>query len=389
VKILKQIYRISLRECGILMKTPIYGFCMVVFPLLVFFFFTSLMNEGVPEDIPIGVVDMDNSSTSRSLIRKLDAFQTSKVVAHYNNFNDARQAIQQGKIYAFLYIPKGTAEGMISSKQPKVSFYYNAVTMVAGSMTFRDLKTITTLGSAAVGQAKMSAIGKTEKEIRTFLQPIVVDLHMINNPWSNYNVYLSTTIAPGVLMILIFLITAYSIGTELKFNRSKEWLAMADNNIYVAMLGKMLPQTLIFLTIFYLFEFYIFHTLGFPHQGGTISILLLGLFAVLACQGFGIFAFGLMPSLRMSMSICSLWAVLGISASGATYPIFAMNPMITALAQLFPLRHYYMFYQICVFNGYPFADAYPNIMALCFFAIMPIFTLWNTRKAMLEYIYIP
>ena len=137
---------------------------MVVFPLLVFFFFTSLMNEGVPEDIPIGVVDMDNSSTSRSLIRKLDAFQTSKVVAHYNNFNDARQAIQQGKIYAFLYIPKGTAEGMLSSKQPKVSFYYNAVTMVAGSMTFRDLKTITTLGSAAVGQAKMSAIGKTEKE---------------------------------------------------------------------------------------------------------------------------------------------------------------------------------------------------------------------------------
>ena len=135
MKILKQIYKISLRECSILIKNPMYGFCMVVFPVLIFFFFTSLMDEGVPQDIPVGVVDMDNTTTSRSLTRRLDAFQTSHVVAHFTNINDARQAMQQGKIYAFLYIPKGTTEGMLSSKQPKVSFYYNAVTMVAGSMT--------------------------------------------------------------------------------------------------------------------------------------------------------------------------------------------------------------------------------------------------------------
>ena len=389
MKALRQIYNIALRECGQMLKNPIYGFCAVIFPLLVIFFFTSMMEEGVPQNIPIGVVDQDDTSTSRSLVRKLDAFQTSHVSAHYTNINDARQAVQRGEIYAFLYIPRGMTEELLASRQPKVSFYYNSVTMVAGSMTFRDLKTITTLAAAAVGQAKLSALGKTDKEILTFLQPIALDLHMINNPWSNYNVYLTTTMAPGVLMIFIFLLTAYSIGTELKFHRSKEWLAMADNNIYVAMIGKILPQTLIFLTIVYGFEFYIFHTLAFPHQGGVIPILLLGLLTVLACQGFGIFAFGLIPSLRMSMSICSLWAVLGFSASGATYPIFAMSPMIEALAQLFPLRHYYMIYQICVFNGYPLSDAIFNIIALCLFILLPLTTLWKTRKAMLEYIYIP
>ena len=43
---LKRIYQIALRECGIMWKNPIYGFCMVVFPLVVVIFFTSLMNEG-------------------------------------------------------------------------------------------------------------------------------------------------------------------------------------------------------------------------------------------------------------------------------------------------------------------------------------------------------
>ena len=102
---------------------------------------------------------------------------------------------------------------------------------------------------------------------------------------------------PGLIMLFIFLITPYSIGTELKFNRARDWMRMANNNPYLAIAGKMLPQTLIFLSIFLLFEFYIYYVLGFPHPGGAAPIILLGILSVLSCQCFGIFAFGLMPSL--------------------------------------------------------------------------------------------
>ena len=67
---------------------------MVVYPLLALFFFTSLMDEGLPEDMPVGIVDLDNSSTSRALIRRLDAFQSSRVVARYPSVAEARRAIQ-------------------------------------------------------------------------------------------------------------------------------------------------------------------------------------------------------------------------------------------------------------------------------------------------------
>lgn len=386
---LKQIYCIALRECGILMKNPIYGFCMIIFPIVVISFFTSLMNSGLPTDMPVGVVDLDNTATTRSMIRHLDAFQTTKVVAKYNNVNEARQAIQDNDIYAFLYIPRGTTDGLMRSSQPKISFYYSNVTLVAGSMLFRDLKTISSLGSASVGKSKLSAFGKTDDEIKTFLQPIAIDLHMIGNPWSNYNVYLSTVMIPGILMLFIFLLTPYSIGTELKFKRSKEWFAMAGNNPWIAIAGKLLPQFMIFLTIFYLFEFYIYYILGFPHPGGVFTMLLLGFLAVISAQGFGVFAFGLMPSLRMSMSICSLWAVVSFSTNGATYPTFSMNPIIQGLSNLFPLRHYYMIYQINIFNGYPLMDAWFSISALILFALLPIFVMRNIKRAMLLYVYIP
>ena len=386
---LKQLYHIARRECGIMWKNPIYGFCMVIFPLVVVLFFTSLMKEGVPTDMPVGIVDQDNSATSRALVRKLDAFQTTHVVAHYENMNEARKAIQRNEIYAFLLIPNGTEKGLMTSTQPKVSFYYSSVSLAAGSLLMRDLKTISTLGSAAVGMQKLSALGKTSEEITTFLQPIAVDLHMIGNPYANYNYYLSSVMVPGLIMVFVFLITPYSIGTEQKFGRAKEWMRMAGNNPYLAIAGKMLPQTLIFLAIFYLFEFYIYYVLKFPHPGGALPILLLGLLSVLACQCFGIFAFGLMPSLRMSMSICSLWSVVSFSICGATYPIFSMDAPIEAIGQLFPLRHYYMIYQMNIFNGFPMAEAVLHWGALILFIALPMLTVWNIKKAMLVYKYIP
>ena len=386
---IERLYHIALRELKRLWQHPIYGFCMVGFPILVMIFFTSMLGEGQPTNMPVGVVDLDNTSTSRALVRQLDMFQNSEVVARYPSVVEARRAIQENDIYGFLYLPKGTTEKLLASRQPKISFYYSMTSVSSGSMVFKDMKTVSTLGSAAVGQATMRAKGFTDEQIQTLLQPIRVDLHQIENPWTNYNVYLTTMLVPGLMMLFIFLISAYSIGTELKFGTSKEWLGQANNNILVALLGKMLPQTLIFLAVILVYEFYVFHVLQFPHPGGWGMLLLLALLQVLASQGFGVFAFGLMPSLRMSMSICSLWAVLSFSMVGTAFPIMAMDSPIQALSWLFPLRHYFMIYQTCVFNGYSLLEAWFHLAALAAFTLLPWVVLKKIKNAMLNYVYIP
>ena len=389
MKILRQIYEIMLRELLILRQNHIYRFCMVLFPILVIFFFTSLMDDGQPLNLPVGIVDLDNTSTSRSLSRKLDGFQMSKVVARYPSVAEARRAIQRNEIYGFLYIPKGTTDKLLASRQPKISYYYTYTSIAAGSMLMKDLKTVCTLGSAGLGQATMRAKGLTDAQIQTLLQPIKIDLHQIANPWTNYNAYLSTMMVPGIIMLFIFLISAYSIGTELKFATGKKWMEMADNNITVALLGKFLPQTIIWLAIVYGYEWYVFYHLGFPHLGSPWMLVLLGLMQVLASQGFGIFAFGLMPSLRMSMSVCSLWAVLSISMAGSAFPIMGMDAPLQSLSWLFPLRHYWMMYQTCVLNGFPLVETWFHFAAMVAFLLLPWLVVNKIKNAMLTYVYIP
>ena len=373
----------------ILKRNRIYGFCMVVFPLMVMVFFTSLMDDGLPTEMPVGVVDLDNTSTSRSLTHRLDAFQMSRVVAHYPSVTEARRAIQKNEIYAFFYIPKGTTSDLLASRQPKVSFYYSMTTLTSGSLLYRDLKTIASLGSAAVGQATMRAKGFTDAQIQTFLQPIAIDLHQISNSTTDYNAYLTTVMVPGIFMLFIFLITTYAIGTELKFNHGPQLVSMAGNRIRVALTGKLLPHTLIWLTLVFFYSFYVFGVYGFPHPGGVVKIVLTNVLMVLAAQGFGIFAFGLLPSLRMSMSISSLWAVLSISMAGSAFPVMGMDGPLQALSWLFPLRHYFMVYQICVLNDFPILDAWWHIAGLIAFMLLPILVLSKIKNAMLTYVYIP
>ena len=389
MRVLRQIYEIMMRELQILRQNHIYRFCMVLFPILVIIFFTTMLDDGLPTSMPVGIVDLDNTSTTRALERKLDGFQMSKVVAHYPSVAEARQAIQRNEIYGFLYIPKGTTSKLLASRQPKISYYYTYTTMVAGSMIMKDMKTVSSLGSAALGQATMRAKGLTDKQIQTLLQPITIDLHQIANPWSSYNVYLTTVMVPGILMIFIFLISAYSLGTELKYASSKNWLAMADNNVTIALVGKFLPQTLIWLAIVFGYQLYVFFHLGFPHQGSPWMLVLLGLMHVMAAQGFGIFAFGLMPSLRMSMSISSLWAVLSISMAGSAFPAMGMDGALQSLSWLFPLRHYFMLYQACIFNGFPLVEVWFHFAALLGFILLPWMVASKIKNAMLTYVYIP
>ena len=389
MKCFNQIWQMALREVRIMLHNPMYGCCMVVFPILAMIFFTSLMDEGLPEDMPVGVVDLDNTTTSRSLIRRLDGFQSSKVVAHYTSVAEARRAIQENQIYAFLYIPKGTTDDLLASRQPKISYYYNLASIMSGSLLMKDLKTISTLGSAGVGQATMRAKGYTQEQIMAFLQPIRIDLHQVGNPYTNYNSYLSTVFVPGIMMLFIFMISAYSLGMELKFDTGKEWLAMADNRIVVAIIGKFLTQALIWLALIFFYEFYVFSILGFPHQGSVAMLILLAVLEVFAAQGFGIFAFGLMPSLRMSLSVCSLWAVLSMSMAGSAFPVMGMDGALQSLSWLFPLRHYYMVYQICVFNGFPLLEAWFHFVAMVGFTLLPWFVISKIKNAMLTYVYIP
>ena len=383
------LWNVMKRECQRLVSRPLYLFSMVVAPLFCYVFFTTLMGSGLPTDMPVGIVDQDQTSTTRQLSRTLDAFQQSKIVARYPTFNEAREAMQRREIYGFYYIPEGTTAQAQAQRRPTVSFYTNNTLLIAGSLLFKDMKTMSELASGAVVQATLLAKGATEEQAMAFLQPIVIDTHPLQNPWLNYSVYLNNTFAPGVLMLLIFMVTVFSIGVEIKERTARQWLWMGHNSIWISLAGKLLPHTAVFFLMGILYNVYLYGFLHFPCHSGIGPMLLATLCLVLASQGMGILMIGVLPTLRLGLSFASLWGVLSFSMCGLSFPLMGMHSTLQALANLFPLRHYFLIYVDQALNGYPMIYSWTNYVALLLFMLLPFLVAPRLKGALIYYKYVP
>lgn len=385
---LSSILEVMRREWGILRTRPIYFFGMILAPFLTAFLLLYMMAGGLPQDMPVAVIDEDGTATSRALVRSLDAFQSSRVSLRALSMQEALSAMRRGEVYAIYHIPRGLQAHAGSARQPKIHYYTNGSYLMAGSFTFRDMKMLSELASAKVGLQTGQARGRTEEQIMGAIQPIRVQLEVMSNPWLNYSAYLTTTILPGVLQLMIFLITSYSIGVEIKRRTARSWLAAADGSMVRALLGKLLPHTLIFLLVGWSLQGLLYGWMGYPLQSSWWSMAGAMLALVLSAQSLGAFFVALIPVLRMSLSLGSLLGMLSFSISGMSIPVSTMSPAVQALSHIFPLRYYYQIGINQALVGAPWVEAMPLYLALLAFLLLPLVTLPRLRHFLLHMDYI-
>ena len=386
---MQSIYRVAVREMRSLARRPLMWFCMVLAPLFCYVFFTSLMASGLPTNLPLGLVDCDRTTTTRQLARNLDAFQQTDIVREYASVSDARRDMQRGLIYGFYYIPEGTTRKAQRQTVPTVSFYTNYSFLIAGSLLYRDMRTMSELVSGAATQAVLYARGATTGQAMAFLQPVVIDSHPIGNPWLNYSVYLSNTLVPGMLMLFVFMVTVYTISMEIKEQTARGWLLAARGSMWKALTGKLLPQTLVFWLVGSLYVVYLYGFLHFPCHCGIATMLLVMALFVLASQGMGVIMITTLPTPRLGLSFASLWGVISFSICGMSFPVMGMHPVLQGVSYLFPLRHYFLLYVNCALDGYPLLNAWPFVAGLLAFAILPVLLLPRLKHALLYSQYEP
>ena len=376
----QRIIAVARRELRIIRQRPIYLLGSVGVIAFCAIFFLTFLKDGLPSDVPIGLVDYDYSSTSRNFCQQLDATQLGKVV-HYDSFAAAREDMNRGKIAAVCVVPVGMNDDIQANRQPKITFYVNGLYFVSGALAWKDLLQMVNLTNGAVQRQAFRARGYNDSQIMGMIRPVDVDVHQIGNVGTNYNYYLSSVLLPGVLEMIVIIVLIYSLGAELKYGTSRHLLQTSGNSIVTALAGKLLVWTLTFSAIGLILILLFFHRLHFP-LAGSIWNMFLGIFLMIfASEAIAIFILEMLPVPRLALSIGALYSVLGFSLSGFTLPIEAMPPYIQGLAAAFPLRHYYLFYVQEAIFGAGFAGWWKQVIYLLIFILLPLIGLVRLKKA--------
>ncbi len=368
------------RELRIMRNRPIYLLGSVVTVAFCAIFFLTFLKQGLPHDLPIGIVDLDNSSLSRNFSRQLDATQLGKVLK-YDSFAQAREDMQSGKITAVCVIPAGMYADVQASRRPTFTYYLNGLYFVGGALSYKNILTMINLADGAVQREVLRAKGVNEDAIMGRIQPVNVDIHQIGNQFTNYGYYLTNIFLPGVLALTVVIILIYSLGAELKYGTSRHLLSTAGGSMYNALFGKLVVYTILFSVIGLILILLMYDWMHFPIKGSIWNMFLAIVLLVLASESVAIFIIGLLPIPRLALSIGALYSVLAFSMSGFTLPVETMPPYIQGLAEAFPLRHYFLFYSREVIFGTGFAGWWQEVIHLLIFLLLPSLVIYRLKGA--------
>ena len=368
------------RELRIMRNRPIYLLGSVVTVAFCAIFFLTFLKQGLPHDLPIGIVDLDNSSLSRNFSRQLDATQLGKVLK-YDSFAQAREDMQSGKITAVCVIPAGMYADVQASRRPTFTYYLNGLYFVGGALSYKNILTMINLADGAVQREVLRAKGVNEDAIMGRIQPVNVDVHQIGNQYTNYGYYLTNIFLPGVLALTVVIILIYSLGAELKYGTSRHLLSTAGGSMYNALFGKLVVYTILFSVIGLILILLMYDWMHFPINGSIWNMFLAIVLLVLASESVAIFIIGLLPIPRLALSIGALYSVLAFSMSGFTLPVETMPPYIQGLAEAFPLRHYFLFYSREVIFGTGFAGWWQEVIHLLIFLLLPSLVIYRLKGA--------
>jgi len=371
------------REVARMSSRGLYFIVVLVLPILSILFFSSLLKEGVPTKMPIAIVDLDNTATSRKIARTIDVTPLSKVTEYLQSETEAMSELRTGNIYGFVVLPQNLQADILASHQPVISYYYHNGFLIAGGLMQNDLTLILHTISGGINIQKREAMGQPEDYILSQVQPVQLNTHQLFNPTASYPVYISTIILPIMLQLFILLMTVYCIGIEIKEGTSREWLRLSDRSVFIALTGKLLPYTIIFFFIMMFQNFMLYKVMQIPMYTSTGWLMLGSLMFILAYQAIGVFCIGLLPMMRHSLNMAAFYGILALTLCGFSFPVDAMPAVFQYWASGFPVRHYMHIFQSQILAGFELKYSIVSYLFLMIFLFLPLTIIRRLKSALI------
>ena len=380
------VFKRSVRQ---LASRRIYWLTMVVMPLFCMIFLTDLLREGLPIKAPAAVVDYDRSELSRRMIQSLNGAQMSRITAVYDNIGDARRAMQRGEIYGFYLIPENFQSDLLSVRTPIVSYYTNMAYYVPASLLYKNFTASALYAKADVLSGLLTDVGVDAEEIVPLLQPVNIEVRGLSNPWLDYAVYLCNSFVPAIMQLMIFLTTAFAVCQEMKRATSPLWLRLAKGSVIRALSAKLLPQTIGWQIMMLFMLWWFYGRNGFVMNGSWGWMILSEMMFVLACQGFALFVVGVLPNLRLALSVGALVGVLSFSIGAFSFPYESMYGSIGVFSWLVPVRYNFLIYIDQALNGIDVYYSRIFYVAYIVFMLLPLLVIKRLKRELLNPVYVP
>ncbi len=315
-------------------------------------------------NIPMVVLDMDNSVESRQLIGSFSNSGYYSIVEYAESMNDIDRYLDRGVAGVALVIPRNFAGDLLGEKYPQLQL------IVDGTET----------NTATTGMNFASMI------ISRYSQNIVIDRlersSMITTPpkvipgiriWYNPDLASRNFMIPGIvgmlLMVITINLTSLSIVKEKEIG-TYEQLVVTPITGYQLLAGKTIPFMIIGMADVMLVVSVAFLLFGIPVKGSIVLLFVLSLIFLLTTMGLGLFVSTISRTQQQAMMTSVFFVMLPmIFLSGFVFPIENMPAIFQKISYLLPLRYFFEIVRGIFLKGTGIAELWAQALLLSIFGV--------------------
>jgi len=313
--------------------------------------------------IDLGITDLDQSITSRSLISKFEASPFYVVNTIEPSYPKLDEMMQKGELEQIIYIPQDFEKDLLRKNNSKIQIITDAINGSAASL-MSAYSTQIIMGFNKDFLIEESFYPATYKNINA-------EVSYWYNPDLNYKTYM----VPGILVLLVTVIGLFLASMNIV--KEKEIGTIEQLNVtpikkYQFIIGKLLPfwiLAMIDLCIGLLLARFVFSV---PIVGSVPLVLAVASLYLILILGMGLFISTLADTQQQSMFISWFFVMIFILLSGLFTPIENMPAWAQKLNLINPIAYFIEFMRLVLLKGSEFKDVWKLISSIGTYAFFMI-----------------
>ncbi len=314
-------------EARAAVRSPVIHWLSWLFPLLLFILIGSNFSAGTLLELPVSVVDNDNSHLSKQITRNLDAGSHAQLEAYGGGLNEALRHLSSADDYALLYIPAKFESDALAGNQPSIVLYYNALFYGSGLYSTQDF-----LGLIAdVNNNYRSIIATEIGKPLPALANVSLAYGSLFNASGSFIYY--QQFAAIIHLLQLFVVTTMIYVLD----RRKSLLKARPFGL--ALIGKLAPYTISFTLLLMVEIAALVFFSGASVSGNPFFMLMIGFCYVMSAQSIGILLFTFTKSTLTAYTLIGMLVSIAMTFSGIAVPELAMPLPAQIISNIEPLTH--------------------------------------------------
>ena len=357
---LRHFWAITRKEVSHIVRDRTTLFLVLLSPTLLMLVMAYSLTVDL-KNIPVAVLDQDQSQTSRQFIQRITAGEDLVLVALAENMDEIDYLLQRGEIKAAVIIGAGFSNDLLAFKKVKLQLIIDGTEPESGGFAVDHIGLRT---EEFIGE-KLGDFLAHQGISDSVLQPI--DLRV--RAWFNPSLKPRNDLVPGLLSIVLGLpamLVALTIAHEREHGTLEQLLATPIGRTEI-LLGKMFPYLLVGLANVIFIPVLAILWFKVPFNGNFLAFFGLSAIFLFAILSMGIIVGVFMRTQSAALALSFLLIFFpGFFLTGIFFPIVSMPDIMRLESLGMPGTHYAIITRGVFLSGVGFEVLWPYAVMLLF-----------------------